>query len=232
MEPLIFIAIIVVVGLLRLIAQAVENKKNAEAERRGGAPAAPTATLPTQRPSPNSEEERVRKFMEALGIPTATSPPRKVQPRSVTPKAPRPTAQVPPIDPFPKPPRMELPPIFTPAPRHAEPPPMPAPAHVPTTATPVPTRETTMFAEAPQTPTSAALPRAEFEVRDLSEAMADDLAAEQRSRQAAARARTDVPETSVAARLATTQGLRDAMVLREIFGPPRSMQPLGRQIAG
>ena len=34
------------------------------------------------------------------------------------------------------------------------------------------------------------------------------------------------PKTDFAAMLRSTSGLRDAMILREIFGPPRSMQPL------
>jgi hypothetical protein len=33
-------------------------------------------------------------------------------------------------------------------------------------------------------------------------------------------------QSTFAARLATKQNLRDAIVLREIFGPPRSLQPV------
>jgi hypothetical protein len=34
-------------------------------------------------------------------------------------------------------------------------------------------------------------------------------------------------ETDIAALLRSASGLRSAIILREIFGPPRSLQPLG-----
>ncbi len=71
-------------------------------------------------------------------------------------------------------------------------------------APPLPTRETSLFVA----PAAAA---SEFEVHEVGA----------RARQSGA---TAAP-SSFAARLATPQSLRDAIVLREIFGPPRSMQP-------
>ena len=86
MENIFFIALVVIVGLVRLISQIVEKKKNAEAERRTGLP--PTAgTTPVQRAPAQSEEERIRRFMEALGVPTTSAPPPPVQPRPPTPQA-------------------------------------------------------------------------------------------------------------------------------------------------
>jgi hypothetical protein len=39
---------------------------------------------------------------------------------------------------------------------------------------------------------------------------------------------SDVPanKQGILSKLASSQGLRDAIILREIFGPPRSLQPL------
>jgi len=59
---------------------------------------------------------------------------------------------------------------------------------------------------------------ANFEVRDIDESIP-------------ARTSTSSPQ-GIAARLLTAQGLRDAVVLREILGPPRSMQPFSHGTLG
>ena len=66
---------------------------------------------------------------------------------------------------------------------------------------------------------------AEFEVRDITEGAYETAEALGSSERRGA-ARAALPATSLATRLASPQALRDAIVLREIFGPPRSMQPL------
>jgi hypothetical protein len=71
---------------------------------------------------------------------------------------------------------------------------------------------------------------AEFEVQDVTGAAADDLQPDAGSSTRRSGARTEA--RGIAARLGTAQGLRDAVVLREIFGPPRSMQPNDRQTVG
>jgi hypothetical protein len=64
-------------------------------------------------------------------------------------------------------------------------------------------------------------------VRDIDEATEEPARSTAARASAASRKKTaSAARDSVAARLATPEGLRDAMVLREIFGPPRSMQPL------
>jgi hypothetical protein len=57
-----------------------------------------------------------------------------------------------------------------------------------------------------------------FEVRDLAAQTLSDLVP------GARRATTEQQSFSV--RLRSPQGLRDAIILREIFGPPRSLQSL------
>jgi len=57
-----------------------------------------------------------------------------------------------------------------------------------------------------------------FEVRDLSAQTPSDLVPVAR--------RTAAEPQSLSVRLRSPQGLRDAIVLREIFGPPRSLQTL------
>src|SRR4051794_11317531 len=49
------------------------------------APPAARSAPPPQRAGPQSEEERVRRFLEALGVPPGTQPPPPVRRRVVTP---------------------------------------------------------------------------------------------------------------------------------------------------
>lgn len=232
MEQIIFIVIVAVVGLLRLIAQAAENRKNAQAEKEAGAPTAQPSTTP-QPPPAQTEEERIRKFFEALGVPTAQSPPPKVQPRQAAPKAPPAKRTIPPIDPFPMPRgRVEpsRPPVAT-----ATPPPLvlPAPPPIPTppVPAPMPPRETTVLARSLREKTASLTNAADFEVQVIGGTSAEDFI----PASGAATPGQDQPANareSLAARLATEQGMRDAMVLQEIFGRPRSMQPWIRQTVG
>ncbi|MFN2507582.1 MAG: hypothetical protein ABR589_02290 [Chthoniobacterales bacterium] len=213
MEQTIFIIIVVIVGLLRLIAAAAENKKNADAAKRAPTPASQTRA-PAQPAPAGSEEERIRKFLEALGVPNAGSPPPQVQPRQIAPKAAPEKRKIFPVDPFPKPRAGGgLPPL-------APPPPV---VHAPVAPTPfappplpLPTRETTLLTDARPAQASAVRGAAEFEVRDIDAVVAEDVSLP----------RPQKPPSSVVARLAAPDGLRDAIVLREIFGLPRSMQPL------
>jgi hypothetical protein len=223
MEQIYFLILLAVVGLVRWLTQVAEDRKNAEAERQARGPSANVPT-PVSRAPAQTEEERVRKFMEALGMPTSSAPPPPVQPRPAERKAAQPDRKFLPVDPFPVPTArrpQEPPPVVVVAP----PPVVQAPP-APIAPPPLPNRETTVFTE-PLRPSGASrTSSATFEVQDLDASAAEDQARDSRlvTSSRAATASSDV--TSVAGRLANAQGLRDAIVLREIFGPPRSMQPL------
>jgi hypothetical protein len=130
-----------------------------------------------------TEEERIRRFLEALGQPAGAKPPPKVAPkREVRPRV------------FPT-----LPPLKT------APPPLPAAATFVEQVAPVPpVIPRRVFTPAPVQETG-------FEVRDFGMPVSSDVPAD---------------KPGFLSKLATSQGLRDAIILREIFGPPRSMQPL------
>ena len=160
------------------------------------------STSPSQRARPiasESEEtdaDRIRKFLEALGQPTTSKPPTPVAPRTDVP--PRAVAPV-------QPPFAEL---------RRE---IRLPRQIP------PTREARTFR-----PKVAELPV--FEVRQgplpLEPSPVIKTAAE-----AYAIATQPIPKSAeakidIATMLRSTSGLRDAIILREIFGPPRSLQPL------
>ena len=144
-------------------------------------------TSPSQMSRPISEdadetdEQRIRKFMEALGQPTTSKPP--------APAAPRPTYQRPVVLPHVGPMKSPLPPLKT------RPPDLP--------------RE--ILREGP--------PPEPVPIIKTTVAEAYAIATQPASKSA----RTDI---DVATLLRSTSGLRNAIILREIFGPPRSLQPL------
>ena len=220
MENILFRALLAVVGLIRWLSQVAEDRKNKEAARRQQEQN-PAPNQPIPRAAVDSEEERIRKFMEALGVPTTTARPEPPPREAAPPPPPQRKPPLMPVDPFPRPwPTVTRtpPPVAAPAP--AAPPPLmpPAPTAVPTTTSvqppPLPTRPEPL----------ARRRAAEVDPYDVDRQLGDedetiaDAGELAKNRTAAAK--------SLAARLSTSQGLRDAIVLREIFGPPRSMQPL------
>ena len=180
------ILIFVAIGFVRWLTQkATDSSDVAE-------PPKPPPVEPIPRSDPQSEEERIRRFLEALGQPRGAQPPAPVARRSTVPRQ---VAHVPP------PLRSPLPPLKT------VPPPLPsAPA-----APPLPER-----AE-PQLLRPLPVSEPSFEIRAPGEA--DDP-----PRRPGKIARPN--SSTVGSRLKTAQSLRDAIVLREIFGPPRSLQPV------
>ncbi len=199
MENLFFLALVAVVGLIRWFITAAENKKNAEAAKR----AQPETSSPL--PPTVSEEERIRRFMEALGVPKGAAPP----PRKFTP---RPQKKILPVDPFPTP-QQHFPP-FLPRPTSAAAPEAPAPPRLP-----LPTRDTSMPAPPKREPARTI----NYNVDENAERLMSDAPARAAS---ASEAKRVEPPSGIAARLRTSEGLREAVILREILGPPRGMQPL------
>ncbi|MEY2559662.1 MAG: hypothetical protein QOG51_77 [Verrucomicrobiota bacterium] len=185
-HPVILI-VVVAASILRWLWQKSQAEKtNAET------PAAPDPPVP--RAEAQTEEERIRRFMEALGQPVSSRPPPPVVPRT---SAPRQTVLPP------------LPPLRSPLPRlKTVPPPLPpSPASISGASQP-PQLPRRIFQPAP-------VQDAGFEVRDL------DAASLQDPSRAAAK-----PQENLMLNLTSREGLRSAIVLREIFGPPRSLQSL------
>jgi len=184
------ILVALAIGLVRwLVSQKGQARKDASQ-----APKTPAQPIP--RGDTQSEEERIRRFLEALGQPPGAKPPPAVARRST----PRET-----VSHVPPPVRSPLPPLTT------VPPPLPAAMESSAEPPPIPDRiERRKFR-----PAIASDPI--FEIR--APGGAEDPASVSR--------RADVSlagQSSLLARLATKQALRDAIVLREIFGPPRSLQ--------
>ena len=147
------------------------------------------STSPSQMSRPISEEadetdeQRIRKFLEALGQPTTSKPPAPV--------APRPTYQRPTVLSHVGPMKSPLPPLKT------RPPDLPR----------VPAQPVFEVQQGPPPPE----PVSEVEVKAAFQPVAPPSSSK---------------TYDIATMLRSTSGLRDAIILREIFGPPRSLQPL------
>jgi hypothetical protein len=178
------ILIVIAASIARWLWQkAVEEKEKADR------PVVPDQPIPRGGES-QSEEERIRRFLEALGQPPGTKPPPKVAPRKWVP----PNVFSP------------LPPLTT-----APPPLPPEPPLVPVSPAPPPLP----MAERIFKPAIAQ--ETDFQVREV--------AMPTSSEPSAYSLPMDTAVSSMRSKLASPQGLRDAIILREIFGPPRSLQP-------
>jgi hypothetical protein len=177
--------VLLIIAAITLIRWLIQKGKG-EAQTTGAQPPPPP---PPSRPitrggESQTEEERIRKFLEALGQPAGSAPP-KVAPRR----------------------RAVQPKIFSPLPPlTTAPPPLP---EAPRTYTATPPPPLPMESMAKRSTTEP-----DFEVREVARQTSSE----------------PLPETrgTAAARfkLGTPGDLRTAIVLREIFGPPRSLQPV------
>jgi len=155
-----------------------------------------------RRPPPQTDEERVRRFLEALGVPQGTQPPPSVRPRKVvTPTQPtvRPKVKRSLLQP--------LPPLVT------------TPADLPLPpARSAPPPPTVVVMEPTSVPEVAVLPAVRASIPGVTE----------RAQPGATR---PLATTSLGALLRSRASIRQAIILREVLGPPRGLQPLA-QIQG
>jgi hypothetical protein len=196
-ENLLFILLIVIAGLFRLLAsKASEAKKRQEdSDRRSGT--SPSPAEPIERAPLESDAERIRRFLEALGQPTGSRPPPPVVARTDIP--PRPLAPVqPPPGPF-SVPRGRL----TSKERRKR--------HVIPHETPV------------VTPAVIEVQKQQVQIEPRSDTKLPEEAV---ATPADSKMKAAYTGAEIAAFLRSSTGLRNAIILREIFGPPRSLQPL------
>jgi hypothetical protein len=210
-QNIIFIIIAAIVGISRLISRISENaRKQDQRKPPPRARAQPTAQ-PVQRTPPKTDEQRVREFLEALGQAPGSTPPAKVQPRTQIP--PRPLAPVQPpasMRPFGKPEfrtwreqAKEI--VVLQQPTKIAPPEIKR-VVVPPLVAPADENEPGAWIAPEQAQTFAATTKTSI-------ARTDD--------QSSVRASAD---TIWKQTLRSPGALRTAIVLREIFGPPRAVQ--------
>ena len=209
---LLFFAIAILFQILTSAA-AKSRKRRGDSQQRSTSPSQRSRPLATE----EDDQDRIRKFLEALGQPTTSKPPPPVSSRpSYEKPIVLPKREAPPIA---RRILSPLPPLTTqPAePDWQSPRKVRLPGQIP------PTREAKMFRpRVMETPT--------FEVHDVKAPLTTPPVVETAAEAyAIATQPTSKPadkKTDIATMLRSTSGLRDAIILREIFGPPRSMQPL------
>jgi hypothetical protein len=208
LDNLLFLLFVAIAIFFQILTRAATKagRRPGDTKRRS---TSPPQTQRPEAPGPDeTDEERIRKFLEALGQPTTSKPPEPI--------APRPTYQRPTVLPHVPPPlRSPLPPLKT------RPPDLPREIRLPGQIPP--TREARTFrpkvADAPAFDVQQSLPP--LESLPVIKTAAEAYAIATQPIPKSADAKIDITTL-----LRSTSGLRDAIILREIFGPPRSLQPL------
>ena len=208
LDNLLFLLFVALAIFFQILTRAASKSRKRPGDTTRRSPSPSQMSRPLSGGADETDEQRIRKFLEALGQPTTSKPP--------SPVAPRPTYQKPTVQPHVPPPlRSPLPPLTT------RPPDLPREIRLPRQ---IPaTREARTFQ--PRVAEAAA-----FEVQQ-GPAPLEPLPIVKTAAEAYAIATQPIAKsvdarTNLATMLRSASGLRDAMILREIFGPPRSLQPL------
>jgi len=196
LDNLLFFLFVALAIFFQILTRAATKagRRSGETRRRSTAPS--QTSRPLSQESDETDEERIRKFLEALGQPTTSKPPAPV--------APRPTYRKPVVLPHVGPFGPPLPPLTTRPPESERDWQLRREIKLPGQITP--TREARTFR-----PKVADAPVSEAEVEAAFQPTAPQ---------------SSTKTYDVATLLRSASGLRDAIILREIFGPPRSLQPL------
>ncbi|HEY4258274.1 MAG TPA: hypothetical protein VGM66_13760 [Candidatus Udaeobacter sp.] len=211
LDNILFFLLIAVAALFQLLSKAVGKGRKPPDET----PQSPPAKMPPpiRRAPAESDADRIRKFLEALGQPPTTTPPPPVARRTDVPPRPLAPVQPPPVIPgtwrLPREQRQKpdviqresRPPEQPSRLQQVVPPPVPAPA--------------TLGFEVYE-----AFP-AELQQPPSIKAPVEAVAANTRLRAKGTDFKSDI-----ATLLRSKSGLRQAIILREIFGSPRSLQTL------
>jgi hypothetical protein len=95
-DNLIFLLLIAVAALFQLFSKAI-SKSGKKSSDETSNPPTPQTPRPVQRASRESDADRIRKFLEALGQPPSSTPPPPLVPRTNVPPRPLAPVQPPPV---------------------------------------------------------------------------------------------------------------------------------------
>jgi hypothetical protein len=204
LDNLLFLLLVVVAVLFQFLAK-IAGKKSKDQTKRTSTPI-PRTPAPLQRAPKESGEDRIRKLLEALGQAPTSTPPPPVVPRTNIPL--RPLAPV-------QPPMSPLSQLKREKPRKRE-------------ATPkeIPPPRLVRVGQELASPNITGAPAFEIREGPLPIASAPIFKAPAEAYAAAPRttAKTEERRMDIAVLLASPSGLRDAVILREILGPPRGLR--------
>jgi hypothetical protein len=96
LDNLLFLLLIAVAALFQLLSKAVSKAGKSDSNEKSSTPR-PQTPRPIQRAPRESDADRIRKFLEALGQPPSSTPPPPVLPRSDVPPRPVAPVQPPPV---------------------------------------------------------------------------------------------------------------------------------------
>src|ERR1043165_6277697 len=96
LDNLIFLLLIAVAGLFQLLSKTISKAGKGDSKETSSLPK-PQTPRPVQRTPRESDADRIRKFLEALGQPPSSTPPSPVLPLTDVPPGPRAPGQPPPL---------------------------------------------------------------------------------------------------------------------------------------
>jgi hypothetical protein len=207
----IFLLLVAIAALLKWLAsKATPSGSKGDSQEES----VPQQERPAPEP-PASDEEQIRKFLEALGQPRTAKPPPPLPPRTDLPL--RPVAPV-------RPPRSVIPvPTMQTAKSSGEREKEDIPRRTEQVILPIPPKRS--FEPTPATVQPKESPT--FEVRNTSDPVPELERTPKISVQPATEPARGIErqQTDIVRLLRTSGGVRQAIILREIFGKPRSLQP-------
>ena len=196
-----FILLVAMAALFRLLTSKASDAAKKKTKPPPGSTSPPRTTQPVPRPPADTDEERIRRFLEALGQPTSSSPPAPV--------VPKPTYQRPIL--LPRTPSLASP-LSTLKTRPSD---LPKEIPLPGQVVSIPKPVTTKITEPAAFEIHQGAPPVEPPALTSTPAEAYAIAPEP-----SAPSGTDLGDL-----LGSISSLRNAIILREIFGPPRGLQP-------
>ncbi len=212
LDNLLFFLLIAVAALFQLLSKTINKAKKSDSNETSSSPT-PQTPRPIQRASRESDADRIRKFLEALGQPPSSTPPSPVLPRTNIPP--------PPLAPVQPPPALSR--VWRLPRERAE-----KPDISQREITPIEQPGRLQQTIPPPIPASAA---ATFEVQaafpvEPQQSSIIKMAVESDATASQVIAKRAGSKRDIATLLGSKSSLREAILIREILGPPRGLQAM------